>query len=242
MKPVASRSGEISRKTGASVRQRNLPVPSMRAMRQSMTELFFAATVCLKNTRKLEWTRFLCCLIAYWLELQNIVMKIAPNSISSSTNYFFARHVHTMRPMGVVERPRTIRIQNTGDLRMYRLVFFFVALSAIDIGRVCSAAERPIPLNVLYLGRTKDAERNEAFSEYLSSRFHKCVTEKRVDFQKELLEGIDVVIVDWPQSERISNKSDSPIGPLEEWDKPTVFLGSAGLLMAKAWRVIGDAG
>jgi hypothetical protein len=97
-------------------------------------------------------------------------------------------------------------------------------------------------LNVLYLARTNEPERTEAFSRFLSQRFRKCVVEKRIDFRSELLNDADVVVIDWSQGERVSNKAESPVGPLEEWDKPTVFLGSAGLLMAKAWNIIGDAG
>ena len=92
------------------------------------------------------------------------------------------------------------------------------------------------------MSRTDASERTRAFSEFLNDRFEACVVEKRVDYRPELLTNIDVVLIDWSQSERLTNDDSSPVGPLEEWEKPTVFLGSTGLLMATTWQVIGDAG
>lgn len=104
------------------------------------------------------------------------------------------------------------------------------------------AETEKIPLRVLYLSRTDAADRTGAFADFLSQRFQECTVAKRAGFEGDLLRSVDVVVLDWSQGERVSNKPESPVGPLEEWDKPTVLLGSAGLLMAKAWRVIGDAG
>ena len=117
-----------------------------------------------------------------------------------------------------------------------------LALAALAIAGDCFAEDAKLPLNVLYLGRQQDADRAEAFRDFLSSRFAKVVTAKREDFQTSLLEGIDVVLLDWPQSERPSSDAASPLGPLENWNPPLVLLGSAGLLQAKSWSVIGSAG
>ena len=99
-----------------------------------------------------------------------------------------------------------------------------------------------LPLKVLYLSRSNDVARTKSFADFLSQRFELCLVEKRSDFKSALARDIDVVIIDWPQSERDSNDGRSPVGPLKTWKTPTVLLGSAGLLMAKAWNVIGDAG
>ena len=107
---------------------------------------------------------------------------------------------------------------------------------------LCAADVKPIPLSVLYLARNDDAERTAAFEEFLSDRFRKCVVKPREEFTPEMIAGVDVVLFDWSQGERTSNEAQSPLGPLEEWSTPVVFLGSAGLHMAEAWQVIGDAG
>ena len=99
-----------------------------------------------------------------------------------------------------------------------------------------------LPLRVLYLCRQNDDSRTTSFTDFLSERFVSCRTAKRDEFGSEMLDGIDVVLLDWSQSERVSREYESPIGPLEKWNTPTVLLGSAGLLLAKPWNVIGDAG
>ena len=117
-----------------------------------------------------------------------------------------------------------------------------VMLSVLGATQVAWAGDARLPLRVLYLGRDNDDQRTTSFNDFLSDRFEGCVTAKRGDFESRLLDGVDVVIVDWSQQERESGKYKSPIGPLEEWRTPTVFLGSAGLLMAGPWSVIGGAG
>ena len=117
-----------------------------------------------------------------------------------------------------------------------------LALAALAIASDGLAEDGKAPLNVLYLSRQQDADRAEAFRDFLSSRFAMVVTAKREDFHTGLLEGIDVVLLDWPQSERPSSDAASPLGPLETWNSPLVLLGSAGLLQAKSWSVVGSAG
>ena len=119
-----------------------------------------------------------------------------------------------------------------------------VLLGVLACSTQTGAATDPekTPLNVLYLSRNENADRTKAFVDFLSQRFKLCLVEKRDDFKSELLRDVDVVILDWSQSERRSNDGKSPVGLLEKWETPTVFLGSAGLLMANAWNVIGDAG
>ncbi len=107
-----------------------------------------------------------------------------------------------------------------------------------------AGAEEPgrIPLRVLYLSRTKAPERTAAFTEFLSQNFASCRTERRAEYRPDMTRDIDVVLLDWSQDERGSERDPSPIGPLEEWQHPIVMLGSAGLLQCTKWRIIGDAG
>ena len=114
-----------------------------------------------------------------------------------------------------------------------------VCLTSVD--RASADSTDKIALKVLYLAR-EDAKRTASFADYLSQKFEHCRVAQRSDFDATMVEDIDVVLVDWPQGERNAHDGNSPLGPVEEWSTPTVFLGSAGLLMADAWGVIGDAG
>ncbi len=122
-----------------------------------------------------------------------------------------------------------------------RTKIWLIAAVLVGIAQPSASAIDRIPLHLLYLAREGDEVRTRAFEQLFSQRFQSCTVKQREDFQPEYLDGVDVVILDWSQSER-SGKAVSPIGPLEQWSTPTVLLGSAGLLMADAWHVIGDAG
>lgn len=107
---------------------------------------------------------------------------------------------------------------------------------------VRAAEPQKIPLSVLYLGRQQDDKRTDAFIEFLTAKFVRCVAAKREEFNARMLSGVDVVLLDWSQQERAASNYPSPIGPLENWTTPTVLLGSAGLIIAGPWSVIGGAG
>jgi hypothetical protein len=125
-----------------------------------------------------------------------------------------------------------------------RLCFpFLAALILCSLPQHVRAAEaEKIPLNVLYLGRQDDGKRTDAFVEFLAARFVRCISVKREEFNARMLPGVDVVLLDWSQQERATSNYPSPIGPLENWETPTVLLGSAGQLIAGPWSVIGGAG
>jgi hypothetical protein len=127
-------------------------------------------------------------------------------------------------------------------MRITLVALLLSGVAIADSRRVPAGEVEPIPLSVLYLSRQDDAERTSAFQEFLSERFHRCVVQPREDFTAEMIAGVDVVLFDWSQRERSSSQAESPLGRLEDWSTPTVFLGSAGLHMAEAWQVIGDAG
>lgn len=122
---------------------------------------------------------------------------------------------------------------------MIRPIRVMMAFLAITVPGFVTA--EPIPLDLLYLARDGEPDRTMAFERLLSQEFRDCTVVPREEFEPRHLDGIDVVLLDWSQRER-SGKAVSPIGPLEQWSTPTVLLGSAGLLMADTWQVIGDAG
>lgn len=126
-------------------------------------------------------------------------------------------------------------------MKAFSLALAF-AMTSFAFVSDCPANDGKVPLNILYLSRQGDADRSEAFVEFLTTRFAKCVAVKRDDFLSSLLDGVDVVLLDWPQSERPSSDAASPLGPLENWMAPLVMLGSAGLLQSKTWPIIGGAG
>jgi hypothetical protein len=78
-----------------------------------------------------------------------------------------------------------------------------------------------------------------AYAKFLAAHFHHTKSDDRNGFDPERAKGFDVVLLDWPQGERDVK---SPLGPKDAWAKPTVLLGSAGLLLAKAWQVHGAVG
>lgn len=99
-------------------------------------------------------------------------------------------------------------------------------------------------LNVLYIGDT-DSSRAKHFSAFLRENVAKVEVASRRTFKPADAEDFDIVLLDWPQSdsardERSSSKS--PLGKREDWSKPTVLLGSAGLNLAVAWKVRGGSG
>ena len=100
-------------------------------------------------------------------------------------------------------------------------------------------AESPLPLRVLYIGH-----RASEFVPFLGPHFAKVESTPRESFQPQAAKGFDVVLLDWPQSE-VARQERLGLGPLnrrEEWSKPTVLLGSAGLNLAVVWKVKGGAG
>lgn len=99
-----------------------------------------------------------------------------------------------------------------------------------------------IPLRVLYLSRGNADQRTEAFTQFFSKKFESCTAVPRDEFERSLLAGVDVVVLDWSQDERRSDRYPSPLGPVETWETPAVLLGSAGLLLAGPWSVIGGVG
>lgn len=95
-------------------------------------------------------------------------------------------------------------------------------------------------LKVLYVG----SERAPAYVDFLTGKVARIEAKSRADFKVGDAAAFDVVLLDWPQGEetREMRKLKSPLGRREEWEKPTVLLGSAGLNLAVAWKLKGGSG
>jgi hypothetical protein len=126
---------------------------------------------------------------------------------------------------------------------MKKIIAFFVllAVSASPIAARSSGAEpaRNLPQKVLYVG-----DRQDEFVPFLQQHFATVQMAARESFRPVLAKDFDVVLLDWPQSHQMRGAwlDGSPLGKREEWSKPTVLLGSAGLNLAVAWKLKGGSG
>jgi hypothetical protein len=119
------------------------------------------------------------------------------------------------------------------------LIVLLLASLFLSAGR---AAEK-LPLKVLYVGR-ETSERAEQFKTFLSAKVAQVGVANRFRFDPAQAKDYDVVLFEWPQSDRgsVFPPTNSPLGKLKDWVKPTIFLGSAGLQMAVVWDVKGGFG
>lgn len=95
-------------------------------------------------------------------------------------------------------------------------------------------------LRVLYVGAAS-TPRGQAYAELLRKHFKQADAVERVGFEPQQAAPYDVVLLDWSQRDRPKQPT-SPFGPLQTWSKPTVLLGSAGLLLGEAWEIHGTIG
>jgi hypothetical protein len=103
------------------------------------------------------------------------------------------------------------------------------------------AAEPRLPLHVLYVGNAQSARAAE-YAAFLKTHCTKVTLADRASFDSTQTQDAAVVLLDWSQSDTQVTEAKSPLGRLEDWSKPTVLLGSAGLLLAGQWQIIGGAG
>src|SRR5262245_49578319 len=103
------------------------------------------------------------------------------------------------------------------------------------------SAEPVLPLHVLYVGKA-GSDRAVDYGAFLKKNFRKVSVAGRVGFDPAAAKAADVVLLDWSQDESRVGEAKSPFGKLEDWSRPTVLLGSAGLLLAAQWDLIGGAG
>lgn len=100
------------------------------------------------------------------------------------------------------------------------------------------------PLRIAFVGDA-DSPRTRAFAGFLRERFAEVAVVARDSADPEALAAHDVVLLDWPQSDRARAQRAagwSPLGPRADWRTPAVLLGSAGLNLAGAWEVRGGFG
>jgi hypothetical protein len=117
-------------------------------------------------------------------------------------------------------------------------ILLFLLLSAVSAAAL-PATETLLPLHVLYIGH-----RPGEFAPLLKEHFATVETVSLAAFRPSQADPFDVVLLDWPQSgnERGAWLDRSPLGLREDWRKPTVLLGSAGLNLAVKWKVHGGSG
>jgi hypothetical protein len=119
------------------------------------------------------------------------------------------------------------------------------ALLAVVLGGWCfsAAASTLERLNVLYLGEPGSSRAND-FEPFLREHVGQLQILPRDAFRPAQAEPFDVVVLDWPQSDRARKEREGrgPLGDRAGWTKPTVLLGSAGLNLAVVWKARGGAG
>jgi hypothetical protein len=115
------------------------------------------------------------------------------------------------------------------------------------VGGATPATERSadrIALRVLYVGNA-DATRGREYLAFLKEHFAAAKAVQREGFDTAAAADWDVVLLDWSQRDvdiRKMAEVASPLGPRDEWNKPTVLLGSAGLLLSGPWEIAGGYG
>ena len=96
-------------------------------------------------------------------------------------------------------------------------------------------------LRVLYVG----SERADEYVEFLQGFVSHVEAVRRDEFRPEDGDAFDVVLLDWPQSPEARDEREekySPLGGRDDWGRPTVLLGSAGLNLACVWQLRGGSG
>jgi hypothetical protein len=101
------------------------------------------------------------------------------------------------------------------------------------------ASDALLPQRVLYIGH-----RAWDFEPLLKKYFAKVEFVPLDEFKPSQAKDFEVVLLDWPQSGTTRGNwlEGSPLGKREEWNKPTVLLGSAGLNLAVVWKLKGGSG
>jgi hypothetical protein len=115
------------------------------------------------------------------------------------------------------------------------------ALSFAIFAGPVAAAPLDSPRHVLFVGNAA-TPRTRAFVELLEKHFAQVTVAERKNFDPASADRADVVLLDWSQHEAKFPNDPSPLGDRKSWKKPTVFLGSAGLLVAVQWQIIGGSG
>jgi hypothetical protein len=149
--------------------------------------------------------------------------------------------------VGAKSAPRDVRV--SGKLRYQacndelcwptRTMELFAPLSIRD-GAKWTHADELANLKVLYVG----TERASDYVNFLTGKVARIDSMMQSKFKPQDAVPFDVVLLDWPQSQenREMRQLVSPLGARNDWNKPTVLLGSAGLNLAVAWKLKGGIG
>jgi hypothetical protein len=129
-----------------------------------------------------------------------------------------------------------------GFQSLWRATGFLVCLLASMLGGPALQAKPLQDLRVLYLGKP-DTDRANEFRDFLEPNVRVISVADRDQFKPGDADGFDVVLLDWPQTGvGLDTLQLNPLGKRSQWHKPTVLLGSAGLLTAVSWQVRGGSG
>jgi hypothetical protein len=115
-------------------------------------------------------------------------------------------------------------------------------LAPTFVTAAAAQGRQPLPLRVLYLGN-EGSPRAQSYLAFLREHFSEARAAAR-DAGADPGHA-DVVLLDWAQSDvdlQAMASIRSPLGPRQAWATPTVLLGSAGLLLAGPWELIGSYG
>jgi hypothetical protein len=126
-------------------------------------------------------------------------------------------------------------------MKVWGLLLGFFGLLTASASEPSRALDQ---LKVLYVGE-RDSERARHFQGFLKHNVGRIDVTSRDSFKPSEADEFDVVLLDWGQSDsaRDDRKSGrSPLGERDDWEKPTVLLGSAGLNLAVVWKVRGGSG
>jgi hypothetical protein len=128
---------------------------------------------------------------------------------------------------------------NGGKMKT-RLQLIIAGLLAVLVSPCSSQAKDLKDLKVLYVG----SERTKEFVPFLKKYVAQVESRNRYGFNPSDAAAFDVLLLDWPQGQetRDMTRLKSPFGSRDEWNRPTVLLGSAGLNLAVAWKLKGGSG
>src|SRR4030095_9433056 len=114
-----------------------------------------------------------------------------------------------------------------------------VGVLALAFHSILVAQDAMLRQRVLYVGN-----RGSEFEPFLKKHFANGEPGRFHALPLSRASNFDVVLLDWPQSVNTQGerRKGAPLGKREEWHKPTVLLGSAGLNLAVAWKLKGGSG
>lgn len=123
-------------------------------------------------------------------------------------------------------------------MKSIRLLVVVLLLGLISTASIY--ANELAELNILYIGK----ERTSEYVRFLEENVAHVTAIDRAEFDAAYGASFDVVLLDWPQNRKAHDMRNliSPLGKREEWSRPTVLLGSAGVNLAVSWELRGGIG